>query len=433
MAMSTMMAQSIDTIPITTQKGEMKGEMKVPTIEVFSDKLPIIYLDIVFANSGQIANNIAGTSYFTAKLFNEGSAKKPFEQFHRALENRAINLSVSSGEEFFSFSLSSLSESFEEGLLLLKELINNPHLSDEAFEKATIMTKGILLQNEQNFDEVAENGLYQMLFKQTPYEYPINGTLESLEQIDKKTVRAFIDKQLVLENATVLLAGDYNNSIRRKIADILTTIPSKAQKPKATNAFKIATKRQHKAQHKTTQQAYIYFGSPYNIAYDDEEMYKAKVAFFILGSSGFGSRLMEKIRVQEGLAYSVYAYLKTKKSYTIFKGYMQTSLDHQDKAIALIKEEINQFVKKGVTQEELDSAKKFILGSEPLKNETLDQRLWRKFNNHYKNLPLDDDQTFLDNVEKLSLKSLNTFIQSHDEINDLFFSIVTQVPEEKEK
>jgi len=52
-----------------------------------------------------------------------------------------------------------------------------------------------------------------------------------------------------------------------------------------------------------TKQAYIYFGSPLNIECNSSKRYLAKVASFILGSGGFGSRIMEEIRVKRGLAY----------------------------------------------------------------------------------------------------------------------------------
>ncbi len=122
---------------------------------------------------------------------------------------------------------------------------------------------------------------------------------------------------------------------------------------------------------KPTEQAYIYFGSKFNVKAQDEENYKAKVASFILGGSGFGSRLMEEIRVKRGLAYSAYGYVSINKSHSYFTGYLQTKLESAKEAQELVAEIVKDFVQKGVTQEELDAAKNFLTGSEPLRTETI--------------------------------------------------------------
>jgi predicted Zn-dependent peptidase len=92
----------------------------------------------------------------------------------------------------------------------------------------------------------------------------------------------------------------------------------------------------------------------------------------------------------------------------------------------MVKDIVKEFVKNGVTKDELKAAKKFLLGSEPLRTETFSQRLNRSFTLYYKGLPMDYPQKELEKIEKLSLEELNDFIKSHKEINQLSFSIVTK-------
>jgi predicted Zn-dependent peptidase len=158
----------------------------------------------------------------------------------------------------------------------------------------------------------------------------------------------------------------------------------------------------------------------------DEEYYKARVATFILGTGGFGSRLMEEIRVKRGLAYSAYSRAEVTKSHSHFSGYLQTKLESKDEAIKIVKDVIADFVKDGVTKDELEQAKKFILGSEPLRNETLSQRLSTAFQEYYNGFDLGHSKGELKLIEKLTLSDLNTFIKSHKEINQLSFSVVTK-------
>ena len=159
---------------------------------------------------------------------------------------------------------------------------------------------------------------------------------------------------------------------------------------------------------------------------DDKDVYISKVASYILGSSGFGSRLMEEIRVKRGLAYSVYSKFSISKSSSYFTGYMQTKIENEKKAIEIVKNIISEFVNKGATSKELKSAKKFILGSEPLRNETINSRVSRGYLNYYNGLAIDNHNTELKQIEELDLKTLNNFIQNHKEISKLSWSIITK-------
>ena len=177
---------------------------------------------------------------------------------------------------------------------------------------------------------------------------------------------------------------------------------------------------------KDTEQSYIYFASPFNINFDSEDSYKAKIASFILGGSGFGSRLMEEIRVKNGLAYSAYGNIVNSKSHSHFTGYLQTKLENTQKAKKMVTKIVNEFVKKGVTKKELEAAKNFLTGSEPLRTETFSQKLNRAFHLYYKNLPFDYPKIELEKINKLTVKELNNFIQKHQEIKELSFSVVTK-------
>ena len=130
------------------------------------------------------------------------------------------------------------------------------------------------------------------------------------------------------------------------------------------------------------------------------------------------------MRVKRGLAYSAYGRVVLNKSSSYFTGYLQTKLESQNEALKVVKAVIDDFVKKGVTQQELEDAKMFILGSEPLRNETLSQRLGRAFNEYYKGLGLGHSKKELEKIEALKLDDLNAFIQAHPEIMKLTVAIV---------
>jgi predicted Zn-dependent peptidase len=135
---------------------------------------------------------------------------------------------------------------------------------------------------------------------------------------------------------------------------------------------------------------------------------------------------MEEIRVKRGLAYSAYSRLSVAKTNTYFSGYLQTKLETEAEAKKTVVDVIDTFVRDGVTQSELDQARKFLLGSEPLRVETLSQRLGRTFSEYYQGKPLGYSLQELELIRTLTLDELNDFIKRHAEIKNLSYAIVTK-------
>lgn len=404
---------------------EVKG-IKVPVIFEQDKRLPLVNTQIVFTNSGSITDTKkAGLAKFSAKILNEGTKKLGSNGFAQKLESRAIHISATTGTETFVLEASALSDQFSNANKYLNDLLKDPNFTPEALSKVKTMTLGTLSRKENDFDYIASNELKKLLFPKTPLAQPTLGTTQSVQSITLEDVKAFIKEHLVIARAIVVVGGDVDiDEVKKSVTKILKTLPKGKSEPLAH--YMANSNPQESILKRETQQAYIYFGSPYNMAVNDEDNYKARVATYILGTGGFGSRLMEEIRVKRGLAYSAYARVHVSKSCSYMTGYLQTKLDSMDEAKKTVVNVISEFVHKGVTKEELDQTKRFLLGSEPLRVETLSQRLQRTFNDYYKGFPLNHSEQELRKIKKLKLKDLNEFIKKHTEILEQSFAIVTK-------
>ncbi|RXJ82813.1 pitrilysin family protein [Arcobacter sp. F2176] len=396
----------------------------IPIIFEEQHSLPTFNLQLVFKNSGSIKdkdkNGLAGLS---ARLLNEGTLEDGSTKFAQKLENLAISLNVSHGFETFVIELSSIKDVYKNGLELLKELIKSPNYKDESLEKVKTILTGSLKRKENDFDYVSRNELNKILFKGTSLENPSSGTTESISKISLDDVKNFINSNLVLENLIIVAGGDITlDEVKNDLTPLLSSL--KHGKESKMIDIEASDKKVIKEQIKETEQAYIYFGSPFDVKVNDENNYIAKVASFILGGSGFGSRLMEEIRVKRGLAYSAYGQISINKSHTYFTGYLQTKNETANEAKDLVNKIVDEFVKKGITKDELEAAKSFLTGSEPLRVETLSQRLNRAFTLYYRGLNQDYSTKELEKIEELSLKQINDYVKSHTEIKNLSFSIV---------
>lgn len=404
----------------------LDNKAKSTLIHEDDNSLPIVSMQLVFQHSGAIADgNKPGLAKVVSKLLGEGTKKDGSIAFAESLESKAIHLSASNGSETFVFELSSLKSEFEYGIESFKRLLKDPNFTQETLDKVKTKMIGSLSQKKNDFDYVASIALRSVLFENSVLAHPSSGTEESLKSITLDDVKAFFTKQMVQAKAIAVVGGDIDVKTTKKyVTELLEILP--VGEKVALPFVKVRSKAKEVIVTKETKQAFVYFGSPLDLSVDDPDNYKARVAMYILGTGGFGSRLMEEIRVKRGLAYSAYARISVNKSHAYVSGHLQTKLETGKEALDIVKAEFNRFVKEGVTQEELDGAKNFLLGSEPLRTETLSQRLSRTFMNYYKGLALDSNEKELQAIKNLELKDLNLFIKDHKEILDLSVVTVTQ-------
>ena len=410
----------------TIEQLQTEHNTTIPLIVEQDKRLPLVTMQLTFTASGTITDGKkAGLAKLCAKMMNEGTKKLGASAFALELESRAIHISSSVGVETFVLELSTLKEEFPFALKKIKELLVDPNLTQESLAKVKTMTLGSLSRKENDFDYVASNELKAILFEGTPLANPSLGTPKSVESITLDDVKNFLAKHLVASRLIVSVGGDVEPQQLKKDIVSLADVLAQGESEKLP-FYKVRKEPKEVLLKRETQQAYIYFGAPFALKESDADAYKAKVAAFVLGAGGFGSRLMEEIRVKRGLAYAAYARVHVSKSVSYFNGYLQTKLESQEEAKATVKEVIAKFVKEGVSQEELDQTKKFLLGSEPLRVETMSQRLNRTFMDYYKGFSLDHSKRELEKINNLKLDDLNNFIKAHQEILELSFAIVTK-------
>lgn len=393
--------------------------LNIPLLYEFDNSMPVVNFKLIFKASGSVANDkFPGLANLVAKMLNEGTSKLGVSEFANLLELKAVNLSVFSGFETFGFEINTLKENFDYGLNLLISLLKDPNFTQKTLDKIKTLIKGEIASNNTDFDYLSRTELNRLLYENTSLEYPQIGTLESIDKIGLNEVKEFFDA-LFLENLFIVLAGDIKENIN------LNELLNCFKNGNKNNLAFIKTSDEQKLSFvkKQVEQAYIYFGAPYNVKKD--EIFKANVAIFIFGSSGFGSRLMEEIRVKRGLAYSIYARADFGLSSSKIWGYMQTKNESKDDAINVIKSEFLKFVKDGVSQDELNSAKNFLLGSVVLQKETMFGRINIKQKEFYMGEEFGEFERTLEKIKALNLDDLNKFIKAHDEILNLSFSVVS--------
>ncbi len=400
-------------------------DVSVPVVFEGGNYIPIVSIQLVFKNAGHLSNTKDGLADMSAKLLNEGTSKDGSVGFATKLDAHAVDIGASVGRESFNIEVSALKSEFPYAIERLKELLKDPNYTKEAVDQIKRQKIGWLTQKKSDFNYIAASKLREVIFKGSALAKPYNGTFESVESISLEDMKSFLASHLGYNNVIAVVGGDISlKEAKNYLSEILELFPKVETKEIETLAA--SDKKEVVLSDEETQQAYIYFAAPFHYSYKEKDQYKAKIAEYLLGGAGFGSRLMEEIRVKRGLTYGVYAHLIRSKSVSYVSGYLQTKLSTQDEAKNLIQEVVDAFVEKGITAKELEATKKFLLGSEPLRTETLSQRLHRAYNEYYYDRPLGFSKEQLKHIETVTLEEMNDFIKSHKELSDLSFSIVTK-------
>jgi zinc protease len=102
----------------------------------------------------------------------------------------------------------------------------------------------------------------------------------------------------------------------------------------------------------------------------DPDFIPAYVLNHILGGGSFSSRLYREVREKRGLAYSVYSYLAPLDYAGLFMGGVSTRNDRAAESLDIIAAEIKRIAADGPTEEELEKAKSFLIGSYALRFDT---------------------------------------------------------------
>jgi zinc protease len=110
----------------------------------------------------------------------------------------------------------------------------------------------------------------------------------------------------------------------------------------------------------------VYYASEHIAMPDDHPDYPALVVGnYVMGASALSSRLGNRVRQQEGLSYSVGSGLNAHPidERAVLTLYAICNPENKDKLLEVIREEIQLLLEKGITEDELASAKQGILQS----------------------------------------------------------------------
>jgi zinc protease len=249
------------------------------------------------------------------------------------------------------------------------EALTQPSFPEEEIRREVEKTLASIQSAEDDPGEVAQKEFQKNLFVKGPYGHPVEGTKESLPRLSREALQKFYRTYYHPNNSILTVAGDVTTEdARTKILPRLMKWQM-AEIPKVPFISNFAKKQKMIKIDRSITQANIILGHQ-GVSRQNPDFYALTVMNYILGGGGFASRLMEEIRNKRGLAYSVASFFDAGKYPGSFQIVLQTKNASAREAISIALQQMERIRKEPVSEKELEGARKYLIGSFPLRLDT---------------------------------------------------------------
>jgi predicted Zn-dependent peptidase len=319
-----------------------------------------------------------GLAELTGWLLTHGGAgTNSADQLQERLAFLAANLGANIGDTEGTVSLNLLSKDLDEGLGILRDVLYAPRFQDD---KIALRKSQILQEMKQRNDDSSEIEGREAGFLARGENFFENrySTSNSIASITRENLDVFHIGSFLPEDFVVAVSGDFDrDAMISKLEKLFShcpydlgwrgeSIPVVAIPPQAipTN-FTFAASGVYLVNKPEVDQGRVTMLLP-GITRDNPDYYACLVMNSVLGGGGFSSRLMGRVRSDEGLAYDVHSRFPGGVYYPgLFSIGYQSKSRTVAYAAALCLEELKKIAAAPVSDTELNIAKRSFIDSFP--------------------------------------------------------------------
>lgn len=391
-------------------------------------RLPIVDYRLV-ARAGSVNDPAGreGVSRLTADLLTQGAGKRNAQQLAEDIEFVGGSLTASSGSEQMVVACEVLKKDQPLGLELFRDVIVNPTFAAEEFDRKKDETLGGIASDKSEPSVIAENAVTRWFWGDSPLGHPAVGYENSVKAITRDDVTGFHRRFITPERSVLVVVGDVQPAAL--MAQLKTAFagwksggaapaadpygPAPAQKGRQVRIV-------NKPEATQTQIRMVCPSVPRN----HPDWYAIQVANTICGD-GFTSRLVNSIRVEQGLTYSISSRFAAYRNAGQFRIGTFTRNEQLRKCVDATLAEVQKLVDEGPTQAEYEKARNFLKGQFPLGLQSPDDLAGELANVEFFGLPQDFIAGYPAKVTAVTMDDVKRVLKSYFCTGDLKILVVT--------
>lgn len=349
---------AIDSVTFAkAEKITFKNGVDLYSINVGNDE--VTKLDVYFPAGIKQQKSFCVASATNA-LIQEGSKNYSASQLADQFDYYGAFIQNSCGIQEASYTLFTLNKHFKSSVDLLQEMLYSASFPQEETQIYQRGQKQRLLISLQKNSVLARQAFYKSLFGKNHLlgMFAEPGDYDALrgEQITE-----FYQNSYTKHLPVLMLSGKVDDTVLRNLDFAFSGLSGVAPQPSENLSGEPIKARYEFIEKTDSLQAAIRMGKT-TITRNHTDFRGLQLVNLILGGY-FGSRLMKNIREEKGLTYGIHSSVEAHKGIGVFS--IATEVNNKDHALAVeeIQKELDRMCSEFVSEQELNKAKNYLLGS----------------------------------------------------------------------
>jgi zinc protease len=390
-----------------------------------SRALPFVSVVVSF-RSGSVHDPAGkeGVSRITARMLRrgcEGYTKERIEESIDALGGEFGADTLMSGT---TVSFEVIRRSLDAIADLVATMLAKPTFAEDEIARLLREARAELIESRDSDRLLAGRAFRRTLFEGHPYGRRAAGTLDTLDRIGKADVVDFYKRHYTRANAIVAISGDLSQEEGEKLAERLlagmpegSAVADPAPPPTSPRGRRLVI-----VDKPDRTQCQMIAGGLGTHPRDPDHV-PLLVANTVFGGT-FTSRLMQEVRVKRGWSYGASSRAGFDRQRDAFAMSAAPSAQDAPACLTLMLDLLAAWRKDGITEGEIEFARKYLVRSHAFEIDTARKRVHQKLERALYDLPEDYHATFLDKVRATTLDDANRAVRERISEDDVIIGVV---------
>jgi zinc protease len=413
---------------------------------VLHSKLPQLDVKLLFAvGSAHDPKGKEGLAALSAAMIADaGSRAMTIDAIKKALFPMAASFDAQVDKEITTFTARVHRDNWERFAAIALPQLCEPGFREQDFARIKGQQRNALVQDlrTNNEEELGKERLQSLVFAGTPYAHPVLGTVAGIEVITLDDVKEFVAKAYTRAALEVGLSGDLPQGLEARLGRELAKLAAGPALPAPSG---VAGRPQKGIAvdiiQKETRATAISLGRPIAVTRSHPDFPALYLARTWLGEHRSStSHLYQRIRELRGMNYGDYAYIEAfprgmsqffpdpnlARRAQLFEIWIRpVQPENARMALRIAIHELRALVEKGLTQDELDTTREYLMKNVYLMAATQDQQLGYALDSRWYGIP-EFTSYMRDRLAKLTLADVNAAVRKHLSGHDLQVVMITK-------